>query len=1123
MFRIPPQSVQTLGEADDDELRALVETYETSSLDEEVEIYIFISYSIFKSLDALEYLERAFSKAQTWVTEAATNRSISSSDRGRRHQILAMLSSDMYERRPSLEGFLPISMATLAKMITQEYEQSGDIAKLDQAIQIMETAVSITDRAYLPHTYSDLGVILSRRFDHSGRDVDLDRAIEYTTKAVDTTPVGHSARVNQLTNLGGLLGLLFERVGVVEVLNHAVRVIEEAIEATSSDDPFRPSRLDNLSHALLLRFERSGSADDLDRALDIASQAVLASSPDDPRRAQTVANMARILRTRSVRSGEIEHLNYAIELLSQEAAASSLTFLQKVRLSHQLAMWLSDRFDRTGSSEDLNRAIEMNEISLRSLPAGHNDRIMLLSSLGNRLAARAMRTGSTQELTRAIDYVREILATMPSDHVQRAGQLHNLGIMLEWCFNQNNQEEIGHLDQAIEACTAAVRVLPSNHPEQAMFQANLATKLRHRADQTGSIEDLNHAIELARIALDALPGDHPHRAVIHYQLGVSISLRFNKTGSAEDRVSAFSNFEEGWKCQYSLPMTRIACAWYASSWLAEESKWQQASSILQAAVEFLPVLSPRALQHIDKQYALRTYDGMASSSAAMALNAGKKPYDALRLLEIGRGVISGLLLEMRGDLSSLQQQHPSLAAEFISLCNELERPVEDLDLKNFNGDSDSPETASKRRREADSRLGQLVEEIRTQPGFSGFLLPATEEEMMKLADPGPIIITNISHYRCDAFLIEHNGIRVLELPDLDKAEIETQVRKLRTLRATSAFDMAPMLEWLWETLAKPCLDALGFLGAVTDGNWPHVWWIPTGQLTYLPFHAAARQAKGTKDAVLDRVISSYSLSLKALLYGRRQKQNTSSPSSSSPEKALLVAMPETPSYSSLPWAADELSMLESLCPSLHLQPLQPSSPCRNEVLSAMRSCKIFHFAGHGRTDAMEPARSSILLADWQTRALTMGDLRDHRLQHSAPFLGYLSACSTGATEVIKLADEGVNLIGACQLAGFRHVVGTLWEVSDRCCIDVARTFYETLRDEGLTDRALCRSLHFALRALRDAEVETEQGEEVNTKPSEVAVEDEEARERDGGGLTTTAKRRRAAVNPLWVPYVHYGV
>jgi hypothetical protein len=35
-------------------------------------------------------------------------------------------------------------------------------------------------------------------------------------------------------------------------------------------------------------------------------------------------------------------------------------------------------------------------------------------------------------------------------------------------------------------------------------------------------------------------------------------------------------------------------------------------------------------------------------------------------------------------------------------------------------------------------------------------------------------------------------------------------------------------------------------------------------------------------------------------------------------------------------------------------------------------------------------------------------------------------------------------MSACQLAGFRHVIGSLWEVSDKHCVDVAKDVYNAM-------------------------------------------------------------------------------
>jgi CHAT domain-containing protein len=170
----------------------------------------------------------------------------------------------------------------------------------------------------------------------------------------------------------------------------------------------------------------------------------------------------------------------------------------------------------------------------------------------------------------------------------------------------------------------------------------------------------------------------------------------------------------------------------------------------------------------------------------------------------------------------------------------------------------------------------------------------------------------------------------------------------------------------------------------------------------------------------------------------------------------------------------------------------------------LRACKIFHFAGHGRSDPLDPSRSCLLLEDWKESPLTVGDLRDYKIQESSPFLGYLSACSTSANKVGRLVDEGIHLASAFQLAGFRHVIGTLWEVSDSHCVDVARVVYETIRDEGMTDKAVCQGLHLAIKALRDRDVSMLKAA------------------RDGEVVHTNGKSA-VHIPSYWVPYVHFGV
>ncbi|KAK0717843.1 hypothetical protein B0T26DRAFT_812436 [Lasiosphaeria miniovina] len=133
------------------------------------------------------------------------------------------------------------------------------------------------------------------------------------------------------------------------------------------------------------------------------------------------------------------------------------------------------------------------------------------------------------------------------------------------------------------------------------------------------------------------------------------------------------------------------------------------------AVSLIALLTPRSLDYSDKQYLLTEVSGLASEAAAIALMAGKSPYEAIRLLELGRGVIIGSLNDIRADISALQGKYPLLAEIFIKLRGQLDAPTR--------------------------------QDIRDLPGFGQFLSAPSETEVKAAAAFGPIVVIKTSDIR----------------------------------------------------------------------------------------------------------------------------------------------------------------------------------------------------------------------------------------------------------------------------------------------------------------------------------------------------------------------------------------
>jgi CHAT domain-containing protein len=97
----------------------------------------------------------------------------------------------------------------------------------------------------------------------------------------------------------------------------------------------------------------------------------------------------------------------------------------------------------------------------------------------------------------------------------------------------------------------------------------------------------------------------------------------------------------------------------------------------------------------------------------------------------------------------------------------------------------------------------------------------------------------------------------------------------------------------------------------------------------------------------------------------------------------------------------------------------------------------------------------------------MDDLAHTRLSNAE--LAFLSACTTARTGT-KLPDEPIHLAAACQLAGYRHVVASLWPISDADTARLTKRFYTTLHtiDPTATEATAqaAKALHDATRKLR---------------------------------------------------------
>jgi CHAT domain-containing protein len=158
---------------------------------------------------------------------------------------------------------------------------------------------------------------------------------------------------------------------------------------------------------------------------------------------------------------------------------------------------------------------------------------------------------------------------------------------------------------------------------------------------------------------------------------------------------------------------------------------------------------------------------------------------------------------------------------------------------------------------------------------------------------------------------------------------------------------------------------------------------------------------------------------------------------------------------------------------------------RERILAELPKHTWLHFAGYGIQDQAEPDNSGLLCHDYQVNGpIRVADIMALRLQNGS--LAFLSASDT-ALGVAPAVDEAIHIAGAFQIAGFAHVVGTQWPISDVIAPEIASQVYGELCGSSAVERPstnMALALHHAVRQLRARYPQT---------PS------------------------------LWAPYVHFGI
>ncbi|MEY2247461.1 CHAT domain-containing protein [Streptomyces sp. BF23-18] len=1026
---------------------------------------------------------------------------------GRFRDALAAASPDQPDRATIL--------AHLGEALRMRFVRTDALADLNAAIDsfraAVHAAVDADDRsARLCH----LGTTLNQRGRQTGTLADVEAAIVCLRQAVAAAPddppdrPDHPDRTARLARLGEAMRSRFELTGAMADLDAAIDRAREAALATPLDHPERTGILTSLGGALSKRCEQMGRTADADTAIECLTEVLALTSPEDPDRLRVLNNLAGAFRARSELRGDVADLDAAVDRFREASAAADDADDRALTLTN-LGNALRERGELLAAAADADAAVDCLTKAVGFTPGDDPQRAMRLSKLGIALRSRYDRTEVPADLSAAINCLTQAVASAdgPAD---RAGILTNLGGALGRRFVLTDAP--ADLDAAIDCLTEAVDTAPADNLIRAVLLNNLGGALRTRFARMGMPADLDAAIDRLAEAVAATPATHPDRAMSLSNLADALQDRYERARQAADLSEAISCCLKASKVKAAAPAVRVRESARAAALLAASGDSRGAANAAETAVLLLPQVAPRRLERGDQQFAIADFAGLVGDAAAFALaapdgTAARRAERALGLLETGRAVLLSQALETRNDLTDLRARHPELAARFADLREWLDTPSTDTAALAAAGSDPTDREPSlggppRERHLLAGEFSDLLAEIRELDGFHTFALPPASDELRAQAAHGPVAVFNISQYRSDVLLLTRRGVASLNLPGLAYDTLIEQINTFRQAQQEASGDdtkkrvaaqatLSEVLKWLWDVAAGPALDALGFHGQPGGASdhaedWPRVWWVPGGLLGLLPLHAAGHHTDPSdhpqRRTAMDRVVSSYTPTIRALRHARERARTAPV---SRTARSLIVAMPTTPGLprnGRLDFVMDEVNVLRKRLPgAVLLQEPDPDAgpagqasavPVKANVLQWLPQCAIAHFSCHGSSDASDPSRSLLLLHDHADAPLTVASLASVDLEQAR--LAYLSACRTAAIDTEQLLDEAIHLTSAFQLAGFPHVIGTLWEIDDELSATVADLFYADLFYAGPgqgsgtldPDRA-ARALHQAVRRIRD--------------------------------------------------------
>ncbi|MEV8544399.1 CHAT domain-containing protein [Streptomyces sp. NPDC051572] len=968
--------------------------------------------------------------------------------------LLTQFALSLHARYRSTGDYKDLTEAGRAAFAVWQVDQSGPL-------WLPAGGLSREPRAGLPR----FALIFRDLAEATGAEPYLDAAVAAGQAAVSGMGGERRDWTAAAFGLGAALLTCYDIRGDFEALEEAVSWLDRALEASNRNAERNLCRT-WLSSALVAAAAETGRREYLEDAIGVGRSVLDTAPVGNQSHTAAMVTLARALMLSTAHSEE-DSLAEEARRMALEATfeAHPPTPAAAARHWSSLSLTLQECAGVTGDTVAVRYAVDAARQCVRATRKYPHSGILSYSGSVNVLA-QALRTqylvaGSHQALEQAIEVRRRALIALPRDHAQFAAQTDGLADLLE--LHHNVSGERRELLEAVELRRETVALTPAGHRDAAARLSDLARTLcaaaQLREPASGLLAEARTAVEEAvrqrRLDAVTVEGLADVAGALAASLTPQDDLDFVMIALVLYRAVASSSA--------SPVPTRAAAAAAGGRLAAAHGQWAHAVTELSTAIDLLARLAGPDGDWINQDQHFDRFANLATDAAACALAAGD-PTTAVTLLERGRGILLGHSMFPPTVWETLYRSDPLLGQ---MLKDAARRNVSAWAPPPNSGRIDRSrrdvETATAQRLTAlDREWNDLLRRVRQVDGLEGVSGLLSDEYLRAAGREGPVVIVNVSQFRCDALLLTSDGLTTVPLPGLTAADAARHAERFATRSVGEEVPdprldqdrVQETLEWLWDTVANPVTQALGLVGETCP--LPRMWWLPTGAMSFLPLHAAGTDRSSRDEppeSVMDRAICSYIPTLSALHSARLRTQRTP-PGPHGTRDLLAVSTPGSTGQGGLPAVVRATQHLAS--------EQLPAAASTTALLDALGTHPMVYFACHAVTHPTRPAESFLLLADG--KRLSVGDIADHR---GTGRLAVLSVCNTLSATTAP-PGEHLPVMSAFQLAGYTQVIGTLWTVSDPVAATIAEELGPELTDtaDGHPDRQLARALHEAADDLR---------------------------------------------------------